>query len=115
MGTPVVKANRFPFKNASGQSNPFLMTYASAPVILDKGDNDEQAKAQQVPVPCVIAGRIEKKADRDWYAFSAKKGQVFNIEAFAERLGAPMDLFFQLRNAQGTLIVEQARRSVTTP
>ena len=41
------------------------------------------------------------------YAFSAKKGQVFHIEAFADRLGAPMDLFFQLRSAQGTLITEQ--------
>jgi hypothetical protein len=94
-------------KNEAGFSNPFLMTYAPAPVVLDNGDNDEQGKAQQVPVPCVIAGRIEKKADRDWYAFSAKKGQVLNIEAFAERLGAPMDLFFQLRDAQGNLIVEQ--------
>ncbi|MBI3821971.1 MAG: PPC domain-containing protein, partial [Planctomycetes bacterium] len=56
-------------KNASGQSNPFLMTYASAPVVLDSGDNDTQDKAQQLPMPCVIAGRIEKKADKDWYAF----------------------------------------------
>ncbi len=94
-------------KNPSGQSNPFLMTYASAPVVLDNGDNDEQEKAQKVPVPCVIAGRIEKKADRDWYAFAAKKGQVLNLEAFAERLGTPMDLYFQLRNEAGTLIVEQ--------
>jgi hypothetical protein len=60
-----------------------------------------------VPTPCTIAGRIEKKGDRDWYAFSAKKGQVFNIEAFAERLGAPMDLYFQIRTAQGALITEQ--------
>src|SRR5262249_15729393 len=48
-----------------------------------------------------------KKGDRDWYAFSAKKGEVFSIEAFAERLGAPMDLFLQIRNAKGTLITEQ--------
>lgn len=94
-------------KNEAGQSNPFLMTYASAPVVLDDGDNDTQEKAQKVPVPCVISGRIEKKADRDWYAFAVKKGQVLNIEAFAERLGAPMDLYFQVRSEQGTLITEQ--------
>lgn len=94
-------------KNETGQSNPFLMTYANTPVVLDNGDNDAQDKAQQVPVPCMIAGRIEKKGDKDWYAFSAKKGQVLNIEAFAERLGAPMDVYFQIRNAQGTLITEQ--------
>jgi hypothetical protein len=94
-------------KNDAGQSNPFLLTYASAPVVLDNGDNDEQEKAQQIPVPSFIAGRIEKKADRDWYAFEAKKGQVINIEAFSERLGVETDLYFQLRNEKGTLIVEQ--------
>jgi hypothetical protein len=97
----------FRLKNEAGQSNPFLITYASGKVIADNGANDEQTKAQQVPTPCTIAGRIEKKGDRDWYAFNAKKGEVFNIDACAERLGAPMDLFFQIRSAQGTLIIEQ--------
>jgi hypothetical protein len=94
-------------KNEAGQSNPFLMTYATAPVVLDNGDNDEQEKAQKVPMPCVISGRIEKKADRDWYAFEGKKGQPINIDAFAERLGVEMDLYFQVRNEAGTLITEQ--------
>ena len=94
-------------KNDVGQSNPFLMTYAAVPVVLDQGDNDEQEKAQKIATPCVIAGRVEKKADRDWYAFEAKKGQVLNIEAFAERLGVEMDLYFQLRNDKGVLITEQ--------
>lgn len=94
-------------KNEAGQSNPALLTYADAPVVLDSGDNDAQDKAQQVPLPCVVAGRVEKKADRDWYAFSAKKGQVITIEACADRLGAPLDLYFQVRSAQGTLITEQ--------
>jgi hypothetical protein len=95
-------------KNESGQSNPYLITYANAPVAIDNGDNDAQDKAQKVPVPCVIAGRIDKKADRHWYAFEAKKGQVLSIETFAERLGAPIDLlYFQLRDAKGGLIVEK--------
>ena len=97
----------FRLKNDAGFSNPFLITYAPAPVVLDNGANHEQEKAQKVTTPCVIAGRIDKKADRGWYAFTAKKGQVFNIEAFGERLGAPVDLYFQLRSELGTLIVEQ--------
>ncbi len=97
----------FRLKNEAGQSNPFLITYASGKVITDNGDNDQQTKAQQVPAPCTIAGRIEKKGDRDWYAFSAKKGEVLNIDACAERLGSPMDLYFQIRSPQGTLITEQ--------
>jgi hypothetical protein len=94
-------------KNGAGQSNAFLMTYASAPVVVDSGDNDDKEKAQKVPFPCVISGLLEKKGDRDWYAFEVKKGQIVNIEAFGERLGAPTDLFFQLRSDQGTLVAEQ--------
>ncbi len=93
--------------NEAGASNTVLMTYAQAPVVLDNGDNDDQEKAQKISTPCVIAGRIEKKGDRDWYAFEAKKGQVLHFEAFAERLGAPLDLYFQLRNSEGGLIAEQ--------
>jgi hypothetical protein len=89
----------FRLRNEVGSSNPFLLTYAHAPVILDNGDNDTPESAQRVSVPCVIAGRIEKRRDRDWYAFTAKKGDVLSIEAFGDRLGAPEDLYFQLRSA----------------
>jgi hypothetical protein len=85
-------------RNEVGDSNPFLLTYARGPVILDNGDNDTPESAQEVPVPCTIAGRIEKRRDRDWYAFRAKKGDVLGIEAFGDRLGAPLDLYFQVRN-----------------
>jgi hypothetical protein len=94
-------------KSPVGQSNPFMMNYARAPVVLDSGNNDDLASAQKIAVPCVIAGRLEKKADKDWYAFSAKKGQILNFEAFAERLGAPLDLYFQVRDEKGSLITEQ--------
>jgi hypothetical protein len=83
----------------AGTSNPVLLTYAHAPVILDNGDNDTPEKAQEVPVPCVVAGRIEKRRDRDWYAFRAKKGDVLSIEAFGDRLGAPEDLYLVVRDA----------------
>jgi hypothetical protein len=84
--------------NASGTSNPFLLTYAHAPVVLDNEANDTPETAQEVPVPCEIAGRIEKRRDRDWYVFTAKQGAVYNIELFSERLGAPTDLRFIVRN-----------------
>ena len=94
-------------KGEAGQSNPYLMTYAPGPVVLDNGDNDEQDKAQKITAPCVIAGRIEKKADRDWYAFSVKKGETYSIDVIADRLGSPVEIVYQLRSDLGTLITEQ--------
>jgi hypothetical protein len=94
-------------KNDAGSSNPYLLTYADAPVVVDNGNNDTQETAQKVAVPCEIAGRIEKKGDVDWYTFNAKKGQVVTIEAMGERLGSPLDLYFQLVSDKGTVITEQ--------
>jgi hypothetical protein len=84
-------------RNAAGTSNPFLLTYARAPVVLDNGAHDKPASAQEISLPCEIAGRIEKRRDRDWYAFTAKKGEVYTIEALSERLGSPTDIYFALR------------------
>jgi len=94
-------------KNAAGASNPILIGFAKAPVVLDNEDNDTLDKAQPVPVPCEIAGRIEKKGDRDCYKFTAKKGQVLSIEVFADRLGSAMDMLFTLHNEKGDKIAEQ--------
>ncbi len=85
-------------KNASGSSNPFLMSLARAPVVLDRGDNDTPESAQEVTLPCEIAGQVEKRRDRDWYSFTAKKGETWNIEVFSNRLGAPTYMMFLLRN-----------------
>lgn len=89
----------FRLRNAAGVSNPVLVTYATAPIVVDNEKNDTPDTAQEVTVPCDIAGRIEKRHDKDWYTFSAKKGAVYNIEAFCDRLGAPADLYFGVRPA----------------
>jgi hypothetical protein len=89
----------FRLRNESGSSNPYLLTIGHAPVVLDNGDNDTPEKAQKVPLPCEIAGRIEKVRDRDWYRFEAKKGDVIGIEVLGERLGTQADFYFTLRPA----------------
>jgi len=96
-GTPV-DGFEYRMRNSAGVSNPFLLTFATAPVVLETGAHDTPETAQEVTVPCEIAGLVQKKRDRDWYAFSAKKGAVYNIEVFSERLGAPTDMYFSLRN-----------------
>ena len=75
--------------------------------MLDNEANDTLEKAQEVPTPCEIAGRIEKKGDRDCYRFTAKKGQVLSIEVFADRLGSAMDMLFALHNDKGDKLTDQ--------
>ena len=82
------------------------MTYAQAPVVLDGDDHAEPQKAQVLKLPCELAGRIPKKGARDWFSFTAAKGEVYTIEIYGDRLGAPVDMYFQLRTADGRLLKE---------
>jgi hypothetical protein len=86
-------------RTPAGESNPILLTYAQAAVVLDRGNNATAENAQPVTVPCEIAGRIARRRARHWYTFNAKKGEVYMIEVLSHRLGAPTDLYFTLRNA----------------
>lgn len=95
----VMDGFEYRLRNKVGSSNPFLLTFAQAPVVLDRGENDTPEAAQTVEVPCEIAGRIEKKRDRDWYRFQAKKGQVLSIELYGDRIGSPLDLYAVVRTA----------------
>jgi hypothetical protein len=53
----------------------------------------------ELPVPCEVAGRIDKRGDRDWYAFNAKKGETLVIDLWGDRLGTPTDFLFSVRQA----------------
>lgn len=90
---------------AGSEGNVFLS--AQPNVTLDNAKNHTADTAQSITVPCDVAGRIEKKGARHWYAFEAKKGDVWTLEVFADRIGSPVDAFFQLTDDKGKVIVEQ--------
>lgn len=98
----------FEYRLGSAAANPVLLSWAAAPVVLDNDTNNTHASAQAVTIPCELCGRIERRGDRDYYAFTGKKGDVLILEGFADRLRAPTDLVLQLRRAddKGALIGE---------
>jgi hypothetical protein len=95
-------------KSAVGTSNPFLMTYALAPVVLGLEHIGPAQSPQPVKVPCEIAGHIHSQGGRDWYAFDAKKGDTYMIEVFSNRLGVPTDLYLTIRNATTKMPTDMA-------
>ncbi|MFA6545629.1 MAG: hypothetical protein WCS99_14520 [Limisphaerales bacterium] len=70
-------------------SNPALITFADAPVVTEIEPNNSPGKAQKVSPPVTIAGQFATPGDRDWFAFDAKKGDVFWLEVTSHRLGLP--------------------------
>jgi hypothetical protein len=75
-------------------------------LILDNGENSAADRAQVLKLPCDVAGHIARKNDRHWYSFDAKKGEVWTLEVFADRIGSQIDAFFVLTDEKGKTIVE---------
>jgi len=85
-------------------SNAVPVFLTSLPVIVEKeASNDKMDTAEAVVTPCEVAGRIDRKYDRDWYSFTAKKGDVLMIELFADRIGSAMDTYLNVRSGDGKL------------
>jgi len=102
-------------KNDSGSSNPYFLTFARGPVVVDNEKNKKVETAQEITVPCELNGRIEKSGDIDWYAFTAKKGDIYSFEMVSDRLGAAGDMYFMLKNAENKqVIIDQDDNTETT-
>ena len=72
---------------------------------IDNEANDTSETAQTVVLPCEIAGRIEKRRDRDWYTFAARKDEVYSVEVLSDRLGSETDMYFVLRRADNKQVL----------
>jgi len=76
-----------------GVSNPVLLGLATGPVVQETQPNDQPAQAQSISPPCEYAGRFYPAGDQDWVTFEARKGDVYWVEVFSQRLGMPTDPF----------------------
>ena len=59
--------------------------------VLETEPNDELKTANDAELPLALNGRMQKKGDADCFKFPARKGQVWEIECYARRIGSPMD------------------------
>ncbi len=95
----------YQIKGPAGESNPVLIGYAAAPIVLETEPNQPAAKAQQITLPCELVGRFQRPRDVDYIRFEAKQGENYWIEAFSQRYGNPTDPYLLLqrvtKNAEG--------------
>jgi hypothetical protein len=100
--TAALDGFEYRLQRPGGSSNSVLIAFATAKVYLEREGNDKPDSAEAIPVPCEVAGRIDKRNDRDWYSFEAKKGEVYSVELWSDRLGGQSDFYFSVRNAKAT-------------
>jgi len=86
-----IEGFQYRLKTGAQVSDPVFIGLSSAPVLLEVANNDRGETAQQLSLPCEIAGQFYPAGDQDWFSFEAKKGNVYWLEILSERLGAPTD------------------------
>ncbi|MEX0587084.1 MAG: hypothetical protein WD176_10595, partial [Pirellulales bacterium] len=88
----------FRLPSALGPSNPVRIGLTGGSVGVEQEPNNEPQQAQAVTAPIDISGQFAAPGDVDYFAITAKSGEVVCIETFGERIGS---------NADPYLIVEQ--------
>ncbi len=69
-----------------GISSLGQLVIVDSPVVAEQPGINTREKAQAVPIPSVICGRVEIAENVDYYKFTAKAGQVFSFEVFCARI-----------------------------
>jgi hypothetical protein len=91
----------YTFQGSNGISNTVPIYFARDRLVLKKNfGGTTPANAEPIPAPCEVAGFISRRGDSDWYAFDAKKGDQFQIELIAERVGTQADFFISVRDGK---------------
>ncbi|MBY0231646.1 MAG: hypothetical protein K2W96_20365 [Gemmataceae bacterium] len=83
-----------------GMSNARLFCIDDLPQVAEAPGNRELAKAQAVPVPSVVCGRMDAETTA-YYKVAAKAGQRLSFEVLGRRLGSAFDPQITLYDAKG--------------
>ena len=85
-------------------SNRVPFALDNLPEGFDQEPNDTPASAQQVTLPIIINGRIDRPGDWDVFQFAGKSNDTLVAEVQARRLGSPLDSVIKLTDAAGNLL-----------
>ncbi len=90
--------------NTSGRSNSKLLLASNLPEVLEQEPNGSPAEAQRLTAPVAVSGQFSPAKDADYFTFSAKKGEIYSIEVFAQRIGSPADPDMEVFNVKGAVM-----------
>jgi hypothetical protein len=93
----------------------FLLDLDDLDEFRESGPNETLAQVQPLPVPAVFNGQIEKPGDVDHWAWKARKGDVFELELRAARLGSPLDGVLTVLDGAGKELTQAAGANAERP
>ncbi|MCZ2341811.1 MAG: PPC domain-containing protein [Bacteroidales bacterium] len=84
--TAPLGVREFRIGTAQGVSSLGQLIITADPVVVEAQGINTLAKAQTIPVPSVVCGRIEAAENQDFYKFTAKAGEVLTFEVYCARI-----------------------------
>ncbi|MCH7988374.1 MAG: hypothetical protein IID46_04390 [Planctomycetes bacterium] len=83
-------------------TNPVRVVVSDLPLITEsETDNNSPQTGQAIETPAGINGRIESKADVDYFTFEAKQGRHYTFEVLARRCGSQLDSHLRILDQTG--------------
>jgi hypothetical protein len=81
---------------------------------LEQEPNDTAQTATAAQIAGALNGRLDKPGDRDFFTFTARKGQRVRCVAMTRELGSACDLYISLQKMDGTqlAVARQERQTV---
>jgi len=84
-----------------GMSNFRIFCIDNLPQVVKVDTNHQKGAPQAVPIPCVVAGRVDATASA-YYKVHVKAGERVTFEILGRRLGSALDPQIALYDATGT-------------
>jgi hypothetical protein len=89
------------------RTNAVPLIVSRLPEVLEgESDHSTAAKAQPIPVPAGVSGRLDKEGEVDCYAFEAKAGEHFTFQVVAREHQSMLDSFLRVLDAKGQRLIE---------
>jgi hypothetical protein len=85
-------------------SNRVPFALDTLPECFDKEPNNDQSHAQNVELPIIINGRMDRRDDWDVFQIAGRSGDTIVAEVNARRLDSPLDSVLKLTDATGKLL-----------
>ncbi len=82
---------------------PNAIRVSNFPNVLEVEPNNDAPTATPAGdgLPIAMNGVLEKPRDTDFFKFTAKKGQAYDVSVFARQLRSPLDSVLSIYNAKG--------------
>jgi len=102
-GTPDDKFPIVAQQNGQSAPSPNWLRISPFDSVNEAEPNNERAKASggSQEAPIAFNGIIDKNGDEDWFRFTAKKGQAFEVNVYAQSLRSPLDSVLNIYDKNG--------------